>query len=71
MTYRSKPAKMLPRILKHILPPPEEYDHNKTIVRYTNKRLTKIGKELGISLKLTSYVARHCFVTIQKTITLH
>lgn len=53
-------------ILERGLTPQEEYDHIKTFVRNTNKRLTKIGKELGTSLKVTSYVARHCFATIQK-----
>ena len=53
-------------ILVKGLTPQEEYDHIKTFVRNTNKRLTKIGKELGTSLKVTSYVARHCFATIQK-----
>lgn len=53
-------------ILEKGLTPQEEYDHIKTFVRNTNKRLTKIGKELGTSLKVTSYVARHCFATIQK-----
>lgn len=53
-------------ILKHGLTPQEEYDHIKTFVRNTNKRLTRVGIELGLSLKVTSYVARHCFATIQK-----
>ena len=53
-------------ILKHGLTPLEEYDHIKTFVRNTNKRLTRVGIELGLSLKVTSYVARHCFATIQK-----
>jgi site-specific recombinase XerC len=39
---------------------------NNIIVRNTNKRLTRVGIELGLSLKVTSYVARHCFATIQK-----
>lgn len=38
----------------------------KTFVRNTNKALDEIGKELGLPLKLTTYVARHCFATIQK-----
>ena len=38
----------------------------KTFVRNTNKALDRIGKELGLPLKLTTYVARHCFATIQK-----
>ena len=37
----------------------------------TNKRLTRVGLELGLSLKVISYVARHCFVTIQKIIMPH
>jgi integrase len=53
-------------ILKHALTPQQEYDHIKTFVRNTNKRLTRVGIELGLSLKVTSYVARHCFATIQK-----
>ena len=53
-------------ILKHGLTPQEEYDHIKTFVRNTNKKLTRVGIELGLSLKVTSYVARHCFATIQK-----
>jgi len=53
-------------ILKHGLTPQEEYHHIKTFVRNTNKRLTRVGIELGLSLKVTSYVARHCFATIQK-----
>jgi len=53
-------------ILKHGLTPQEEYDHIKTFVRNTNKRLIRVGIELGLSLKVTSYVARHCFATIQK-----
>ena len=53
-------------ILKHGLTPQQEYDRVKTFVRNTNKRLTRIGIELGLSLKVTSYVARHCFATIQK-----
>ena len=53
-------------ILKHGLTPQQEYDHIKTFVRNTNKRLTRVGVELGLSLKVTSYVARHCFATIQK-----
>lgn len=53
-------------ILKHGLTPQQEYDHIKTFVRNTNKRLTRVGIELGLSLKVTSYVARHCFATIQK-----
>ena len=53
-------------ILKHGLTPQQEYDHIKTFVRNTNKRLTRVGVELGLSHKVTSYVARHCFATIQK-----
>ena len=53
-------------ILKHGLTPQQEYVRIKTFVRNTNKRLTRIGIELGLSLKVTSYVARHCFATIQK-----
>ena len=53
-------------ILKHGLTPQQEYDHIKTFVRNTNKKLTRVGLELGLSLKVTSYVARHCFATIQK-----
>ena len=34
--------------------------------RYVNKYLKKIGEYLDISLKLTSYVARHSFATILK-----
>ena len=26
----------------------------------------KIGEELGLTMKMTSYVARHCFATIKK-----
>jgi site-specific recombinase XerC len=37
-----------------------------TFIRNTNKRLVKIGEELGLTMKMTSYVARHCFATIQK-----
>ena len=44
----------------------EKYKKIKTFVNNTNKRVKKIGKELGTSLKVTSYVARHCFATIQK-----
>jgi len=40
----------------------------RTFIRNTNKRLTRVGLELGLSLKVTSYVARHCFATIQKNI---
>jgi integrase/recombinase XerD len=53
-------------ILKKGLTPQQEYDHIKTFIRNTNKRLARVGKELGLSLKVTSYVARHCFATIQK-----
>ena len=38
----------------------------RTFIRNTNKRLVKIGEELGLTMKLTTYVARHCFATIQK-----
>jgi integrase len=38
----------------------------KTFIRNTNKALDEIGTELGLPLKLTTYVARHCFATIQK-----
>ena len=34
--------------------------------RYVNKYLKKIGEHLDISLKLTSYVARHSFATVLK-----
>jgi len=37
-----------------------------TFILNTNKRLVKIGEELGLTLKMTSYVARHCFAIIQK-----
>ena len=37
-----------------------------TFIRNTNKALKDIGTELEIPLKLTTYVARHCFATIQK-----
>lgn len=53
-------------LLKHGLTPQQEYDHIKTFVRNTNKRLTRIRIELGLSLKVTSYVASHCYATIQK-----
>jgi len=53
-------------IFKHGLTPKQEYVRNKTFIRNTNKRLARVGKELGLSLKVTSYVARHCFATIQK-----
>ena len=53
-------------ILKHGLTPQQEYDHIKTFIRNTNKRLARVGVELGLSHKVTSYVARHCFATIQK-----
>ena len=39
-------------ILKHGLTPQQEYDHIKTFVRNTNKKLTRVGIELGLSLKL-------------------
>lgn len=37
-----------------------------TFIRNTNKALNDIGAELNLPLKLTTYVARHCFATIQK-----
>ena len=37
-----------------------------TFIRNTNKRQVKIGEELGLTLKMTSYVARNSFATIQK-----
>ena len=37
-----------------------------TFIRNTNKALNDIGTDLGLPLKLTTYVARHCFATIQK-----
>ena len=37
-----------------------------TFIRNTNKALNEIGTDLGLPLKLTTYVARHCFATIQK-----
>ena len=37
-----------------------------TFVRNANKALAKIGAELELSLRLTTYVARHSFATIQK-----
>ena len=39
-------------ILEKGLTPKEEYDHIKTFVRNTNKRLTEIGKQLVTSLKV-------------------
>jgi len=53
-------------ILKHGLTPKQEYVRIKTFIRNTNKRLARVGKELGLSLNVTSYVARHCFATMQK-----
>ena len=37
-----------------------------TFIRNTNKALNEIGTDLDLPLKLTTYVARHCFATIQK-----
>ena len=37
-----------------------------TFIRNTNKALNDIGIALDLPLKLTTYVARHCFATIQK-----
>ena len=37
-----------------------------TFIRNTNKALNDIGTDLDLPLKLTPYVARHCFATIQK-----
>jgi integrase len=37
-----------------------------TFIRNTNKPLKRIGIALDLPLKLTTYVARHCFATIQK-----
>ena len=53
-------------ILIHGLTPKQEYVRIKTFIRNTNKRLARVGVELGLSHKVTSYVARHCFATIQK-----
>jgi site-specific recombinase XerD len=36
-----------------------------TFIRNTNKALNEIGSDLDLPLKLTTYVARHCFATIQ------
>lgn len=37
-----------------------------TFIRNTNKALNEIGTDLDLPLKLTTYVARHCFATKQK-----
>lgn len=37
-----------------------------TFIRNTNKALNDIGTALDLPLKLTTYVARHCFATVQK-----
>jgi integrase len=35
-------------------------------MRLTNKKLNKIGKELGTPIPLTTYVSRHSWATIAK-----
>ena len=53
-------------ILENGLTPLEMDNRIRTFIRNTNKRLVKIGEELGLTMKMTSYVARHCFDNIQK-----
>jgi integrase len=38
----------------------------KKFIQITNKWLKRIGTELELPLKFTTYVARHSFATIQK-----
>jgi integrase/recombinase XerD len=53
-------------ILENGLTPLEMDNRFRTFIRNTNKHLVKIGKELGLTMKMTSYVAKHSFATIQK-----
>lgn len=45
----------------------EAYKEYKTILKGFNNRLSTIGKALGISQKITTYTARHTWVTIAFT----
>jgi len=47
----------------------DEYEIDKVVenfIQITNKWLKRIGTELELPLKFTTYVARHSFATIQK-----
>jgi len=44
----------------------QKYNRKKKVLKHVNYRLKKISKTLGMSIKLTSYVARHSFATVLK-----
>jgi len=46
--------------------PEQQFRRIKKITYVTNKNLKKIGNEIGLSIALTTYVARHSFATILK-----
>ena len=66
INYFKKEQYIFP-ILENGLTPLDKDNRIRTFIRDTNKRLVKIVGELGLTLKMTTYVARHCFETIQKT----
>lgn len=46
--------------------PVQKQDRKHKVLAYINKHLNEIGINLGLSIRLTTYVARHSFATILK-----
>jgi site-specific recombinase XerD len=44
----------------------QKYDRTKKVLRGVNNTLKKIGEKAGLSIPLTTYVARHTFATVLK-----
>jgi len=46
--------------------PQQQYDRIHKVMRNVNKQLKEIGKSIGVSIPLTTYVARHTYATVLK-----
>ena len=46
--------------------PQQKYDRIKKVTKGVNNTLKKIGKQIGLTIPLTTYVARHTFATVLK-----
>jgi len=55
-------------IYKHGLSPEETYTLKKNVIRQINGYMCRLGKQLNIDTKLTTYVARHSWATLLRNL---
>jgi len=63
---KTEPDDFVFPILPTVRTPEEEIDLIELFIKKTNKYLKKMGVELNLEIKLTSYTARHSYATIMK-----